>query len=255
MTFDWAQGEVTMARALALLTGTAAIDAAIRELKGIGENFNERVQQAAVSIINHDIESNDCSRALALVMALSQTTNRTFLIRFFQYFGAIGIDVKGARVRHIDPKSKSYRKPDLAGAKANKWFEPFDAAGKKADWYEGPNPALFEPNTIGDFGANIINFADRLTKQLDAERDNGAGTKVPVYGLSADEKKLALGYLDSLRKLGLGVMARDEIERLTPLVNIGERMQAAAADAGQPKSDDEQAAVEEPAVQAAGSAA
>lgn len=210
-----------MRKRTALLAGLAAIDAGITELKGIVANVNERVQQLAVSIISHDVETGDCSRALKLVNVLPNSYRREFLIRYFEYFGAIGIDVKGQKVKHIDTNSKRYRKPDVAAAKEHNWFEPFDANGKRADWYAGPNPAAFEPNTLGNLGQNVLRFADRFlgtdgkAGDLSKTKDNGSGKQVPLYDLTDAERKQAETVFNGVRKLGLMLMARERTEALT----------------------------------------
>lgn len=187
------------------------IDKGIRELKGIVENVNQRVQGLAVAIISHAKDHGDCSRALTLVNALPSTFRREFLIRFFRHFGSIGIDVKGQKVRLISADTKGYRGFDVDGAKANNWYEAADAAGNRADWYTGPAPAQFEPNTLGDFGQNIVNFSERLSKQLDATKEVG-NKEMPVYRLSDEDRQRADNALAFLKQLGKDVMAREEHE-------------------------------------------
>jgi hypothetical protein len=209
----------------------AMLDKEIRDLKGISKNLNERVQTVAVGIIEHDINHGDCSRAPKLINALPTGEQRRFLIQFLAYFGAIGVKMeKGTAtgVGHIASDSNRYRKPDLEGARANMWFEPFDAAGNKADWYQGPNPRLFVPGTLGDLGVNIVQFADRTEKRLTDTRDNGAGVQVPNFELEQDELIQVRQALAVIRKVGNAVAAR---EQLANAQAEAERLQAEVANA------------------------
>jgi hypothetical protein len=143
------------------------------------------------------------------------------MVQFLAYFGGIGCKMeKGicTGVGHIDVKAKNYHKPDLTGAKNNLWFEAYNAAGEKAHWFQGPPKPAYIPGTLGDVGQNVLNFADRLTKNLDATKDNGRGEQVPIYDLSDDDRKEMSVALDAIRKIGRRVMAREMLETANSVI-------------------------------------
>jgi hypothetical protein len=212
-----------MSTKLKFLTGVtnAMLDKEIKDLKGIVANAHERAQVIAVAVIEHDREHGDCSRAKALVNAIANREERNFMVQFLAFFGAIGCKMeKGVctGVGHIDVKAKNYHKPDLTGAKNNLWFEAYNAAGEKAHWFQGPPKPAYIPGTLGDVGQNVLNFADRLTKNLDATKDNGRGEQVPIYDLSDDDRKEMSVALDAIRKIGRRVMAREMLETANSVI-------------------------------------
>lgn len=245
-----------------LLVGLAAIDGGLRDLKGIVANVNERAQQLACSIIAHDVEHGDCSRASQLVNVLSSAEQRRFMVQFLAYFGNIGIKVEkgfATKAGHIADDSKRSRKPSIDGAKANNWFEPYDASGKKADWYEGPNPNLFVSGTLGDLGDSIIRFSKRIEENLGKTKDNGAGKDVPLYDLTDDQRKQVREALAVLTTVGNAVMANDVTERMKPFLEAGKEVATLGQkfgattttqteDANQTETDDETVEVQERAV-------
>lgn len=198
----------------------AKLDKGIKDLRGITANALERAQVLAVGIIEHDIAHGDCSRAKDLVNVLHGQEQRRNMVQFLAYFGNIGIKMeKGVAtgVGHIAETSKRYRKPNLEGAKANNWFEPYDGDGKRRDWFNGPEKPAYTPGTLGDVGQNVVNFAERMlgtdtrVGQLFAEKDNGRGEQVPVYDLTDDERQLAETTLKGLHQLGTMLMAREQV--------------------------------------------
>lgn len=198
------------------------IDAKIGELRGIVSNVNERVQEIAVAIIEHakGAGNGDVSRSITLVQTLPNSFRREYLLQWFKYFGNIGIDLRGGKCRMLDKNNRAYRTVegspfDVEGAKANNWFEPFEADGttRKA-WYQGPNPSAFESNTLADFGDNIVKFADRLTRDIDKMRDVPGQGQVPVYALTEQQHKQAEDAIAVLKRLGVSVMAGMEIQNL-----------------------------------------
>jgi hypothetical protein len=220
-----------MARKTGMLIGLTAIGAGIRELKGIVANAYERAQNIGVSIINHDLHggkdgepSGDCSKAKDLVNALRTQEDRRNMVAWLAYFGNIGCKMESGictEVRHFPPESKRYRKADLDGANANNFFEPYDANGEKAFWFEGPAKPAYTPGTIADLGQNVLNFADRFLGtdrregELSKTKDNGYGQNVPIYDLNDEERQQATDILTGMRKLGLMLMARERSEELT----------------------------------------
>jgi len=192
----------------------AKLDKGIKDLRGITANVLERAQVLAVGVIEHDIAHGDCSRARDLVNVLHGQEQRRNMVQFLAFFGNIGCKMeKGVctGVGHIAENSKRYTKPNLEGAKANNWFEPYDGQGNRADWFQGPEKPVYTPGTLGDVGQNVFDFAERLEKRLTATKDNGRGEEVPVFDLTEAETQLAETGLEAIRRLGTAIMAREEI--------------------------------------------
>jgi hypothetical protein len=218
-------------RAAGLLVGLTAISAGIRELKGVINNVYDRAQLVGVSIINHDLNggndgspTGDCSKAKDLVNVLKTQEDKRNMVAWLAYFGNIGVKMENGtatEVRHFQADNKRYRQPDLDGAKANKWYEPYLPNGEKAHWFEGPAKPLYTPGTLGDIGDNVITFAerflgtDRRIGQLYDKVDAGNGDKVNRYNLSDEEIQQAEALFNGVRKFGLMLMARERAEEYT----------------------------------------
>lgn len=214
----------------AMLIGLTAISAGIRELKGIIANAQDRAQIIGISIINHDLfggndggRSGDCSKSKELVNALKTQEDKRNMVAWLAYFGNIGCKMEQGMctdVAHFKPDNKRYRQPDLDGAKANKWYEPYLPNGEKAHWFEGPPKPLYTQGTIGNLGDNIVNLADRFlgtdkrTGQLYDKVDRGDGTMVQRFNLSETELRQAEETLRGLRNLGYILGAREETEEV-----------------------------------------
>jgi hypothetical protein len=224
-----------MARtATKMLIGLTAISGGIRELKGVISNAYGRAQLIAVSIINHDLfggkegeRTGDCSKAKDLVNALKTQEDRRNMVAWLAYFGNIGCKMDNGlctEVQHFKPDNRRYRQPDLDGAKANNWYEPYLANGEKAHWFEGPPKPLYTQGTIGTFGDNIVNFTerylgtDRRQGQLYDKVDRGDGTMVDRFNLSNHERDQVEKVLKGLRNIGYMLGAREETEQLTARV-------------------------------------
>lgn len=206
------------------LSGTitnAMLDKEIKDLNGIIANAHERAQAIAVAVIEHDREHGDCSRAKNLVNAIPNREERGAMVQFLAYFGAIGCKMERGvcvSVGHIDAKAKRYRKPDVSAAKEHFWFEYYGADGKKAHWFQGPEKPAYIPGTLGVVGQNVLNFADRLQKSLDATRDNGRGQQVNIYDLSDEDRKEVAVALGVIRTVGKRVMAREMLEEANAVI-------------------------------------
>jgi hypothetical protein len=214
-----------------MLIGLTAISGGIRELKGIIGNVYERAQIIGVSVINHDLNggkdgerTGDCSKAKDLVNVLKTQEDKRNMIAWLAYFGNIGCKMESGvctEVRHIPAESRRYRQPDLDGAKANNWFEPYLPNGEKAHWFEGPPKPLYAQGTVGDIGETVVTFANRFlgtdtrTGQLYDKVDRGDGTMVPRYNLSDTERENVEKVLAGLRNIGYMLGAREETEELT----------------------------------------
>jgi hypothetical protein len=190
----------------------SAIQKGIKDLRGIVANTLERVQVLAVAVIMHDAEHGDCTLAVDLVNSLPNAEQKRWLTQFLRYFGAIGVDMdKGTakNAKHVDERTKTYRPRDVEGAKANLWFKPEDG-----NWFAGPPRDYYVPGTIGDVGDNVLRFGDRLSKMLEGTKDRGDGQQVPVFNLTADQRKVADQVVVGLRRLGALMTAKENAEEL-----------------------------------------
>lgn len=169
-----------------------AIDAGIRKLRGLSANVNNLIQGLAVAILQHDKDHGDCSRALDLVNAIPNSFRRDMLVRWFAYYGNIGMDVKsGKPAKHIAKDAKAYRDVPydkrLNEAKVNPWFDEASVPGQ---------PPLVLPITLGSINEEIINFADRLRKRIES-----GGTEKRPMKMSDEEKRTALKQLSELEEI------------------------------------------------------
>jgi hypothetical protein len=212
------------------------IDKRIESIRGLVSNVNTSVQETAVAIIEHAAGAGrgDVSRAIKLVRVLGNANRQEFLIRWFEHFGSIGINLKDDKCKRIDSGSKRYRADvpmgfDLDGARMNNWYEPFGANGEgEATWYKGPNPKAFTPNTLLDFGQNIHSLADRMFKQLDQKKTVN-GEEVPMYAMSPEEKTIAKKALNLVRLVASGMedqgrMAEIEADLKRIQTDAGEKL-------------------------------
>lgn len=247
-----------MAR-LKLLVGVAAIDAAIKEVAGVAENLNDRIDNILTSIIVHAAGpgNGDVSRALTLVKALRKyrSINTNYIVGFLRYFGSMTVNVNAdggkGKVSLMSRDAKGYRGFDVDGAKANKWYEAVNDDGERAPWYQGPVQAEYTPGTIGDVAGNIHNFVKRLAGQLD-DTKTVKGKEVPLFELTQEQREQvdnALAFLDRVS----ATLARQE-----SIAELEAAREKAIKEAGQdtevlavitpPKAEEKQEELREPAV-------
>jgi hypothetical protein len=252
---------------MVLLIGLTAIGTNIRELRGIIANADERAQNIALSIINHDLNggkdgepSGDCSKAKDLVNALRTQEDRGNMIAWLAFFGNIGCKMERGictEVKHITADSKRYRNPDLEAAKQHNWYEPYLSNGEKAHWFTGPAKPVYQPGTLADLGQNVVNFGDRFlgterrTGDLFAKKDNGAGKQVPIYDLNETEVEQARTLFEGVRKFGLMLMAREraeeytaEVVKLNEFVNSTSKVLGEVAKLGETKTTEAEEVLE-----------
>lgn len=207
--------------ALKMYQGDAAIRKGIRSLDKVIGNVNDRVQDLAVSIINHAANegNGDMSRALDLckTVARHRTLNVAFLVGYFRYFGSTNVNLRAndgaGKVSVIDRKSDKFRGFDVEGAKVHRWNEAVNADGDRANWYQGPTPAEYEPATLYDESERIKRFAENELKRLDATKTVN-GKEVPVVALSKDERRQMENALDVMKRLATTLATREHIEHL-----------------------------------------
>lgn len=200
--------------------GDAAIRKAIKSLNGVIVNVNDRVQDIAVSIIEHAAGpgNGDMSRALDLckTVARHRTLNVAYLVGYFRYFASTNVNLRGndgdGKVSLMSKDAKGYRGFDVDGARANNWYDAFDADGNRSTWYAGPAPADFQPMTVGDLAQDFIRFADRELKKLDATKEVN-GKTVPIVSLNEQDRQNFENALEVVRRLANTIARHEEAER------------------------------------------
>lgn len=227
------------------IVGLRGIDGAIRTLNGVLSNANDRAQDIAVAIVDHaaNAGNGDMSRALVLVQTMKRhrTMNTAFIIGWFRFFGNCNINLRAndgaGKVSLITKDSKAYRGGfDVAGAKANKWYEAMNDDGTRARWYEGPEPADYVPDTIGDVAERITRFVKRLNDDL-GKTKTVKGKEVPLIRLSDDDEKQLHNALQFVERIAATLARHEDVQQLA--AKLAEATEAA-------NQDDEVIAVIEP---------
>jgi hypothetical protein len=224
-----------MARERAKIVGLAAIDRAIKTLDGIAGSLNERVQEVAVAIVEHGAGAGngDMSRALPLVqLARKHRLNVAFLGAWFAYFGNCNVNLRGndgkGKVSLISKDSKRFRGFDVAGARANNWFDAVNDDGERAAWYEGPEPAEYQPETIGDIASRITNFTKGLNDRLKGTK-TVKGKEVPLVQLNAADEEQLHAALAFMERIAATLARHEEVQALAA------KLEQVTAEAGQDK--------------------
>lgn len=204
--------------------GDAAIGRAIKSLNGAltGPNgINNRVQDIAVSIVEHAAGpgNGDVSRALDLckTVARSRTLNVAYLVGWFAYFGNANVNLRGndgaGKVSLVSRDSKRYRGFDVEGARANNWFDAFNEKGERSPWYAGPQPAEYQPMTIGDLSERMTNFVKNMTKTLDGTKTVN-GKEVPLVKLDEGDKLRFQSAMQAVTVLANSLARHEEVNEL-----------------------------------------
>jgi len=219
------------------IVGLVGIDKGIRALKGIGENLNERVQDIAVAIVEHAAGpgNGDMSRALTLVQTINRfrTMNSAYLVGWFRYFGNANVNLRAndgvGKVSLISRDSKAYRGGfDVDGARANKWYDAFNADGTRSFWYQGPEPAEFQPLGVGDLAQRMMNFVKNTAKLLDSRKEV-KGKEVPVVRLSEGERQQIDNALMFIDRIAATLARHEDVEAKARA--LAEAQEAAEQDA------------------------
>lgn len=136
------------------------IDSLIRGIAARTIAYREAVQAAAVMIVEHAKDTNDCSRALKLVAAVGMASDRVKLIAWFGLVAPINItftsDVTKRRVGLRKTDSKAYNPFNIDMAKATKYW----TVGKSDD-------DQTEEMTAGAVNTLILKLAKKLRRELD----------------------------------------------------------------------------------------
>jgi hypothetical protein len=204
----------------AKIVGLAAITRAIKALDGIAGSLNVRVQEVAVAIVEHGAGAGngDMSKALDLVkLARKHRLNVAFLNGWFAYFGNCNVNLRGndgaGKVSLISKDSKRYRGFDVEGARANNWFEAIDDNGTRARWYEGPEPADYVPEGIGDIADDMTKFVERTNKKL-AGTKTVKGREVPLVRLNEEDERQLHNALQFIERIAATLARHEKVQAL-----------------------------------------
>jgi hypothetical protein len=211
---------ITMPR-IAKIEGLAGIDKAIKQIAGVGDNLNARIQAVAVAIVEHaaGAGNGDMSRALKLVKTTVRfrSINTAFLVGWFRHFASTTINLKAndgaGKVSLMARDAKGYRGFDVDGARANKWFEAVDANGDRAAWYAGPTPQAFEPETIGSIAMDMRRFVKRTTDKITGKVKVG-DAEVDRVRLTEDQTQQVTAALAFLDRIANTLARGEEVAKL-----------------------------------------
>jgi len=183
-----------------------AIDKGIARVRGVFGNANELVHALAVAILVHDKEHGDCTRALELVKSIPNR-NQPDLVKWFGFYGNIGMDVKNDKVRHIAKDSKTFNDTPtdklIEQARVKPWYDAASVPG---------NAPTIVPITLGSINADILSMTDRLRKRINGETTSD---KRPLQ-LTKKERETALGELDKIDELVRATTKPEEREQRRP---------------------------------------
>lgn len=142
-------------------TELKAIDTKIASIRRRTTTLRADIAAVALLIMTHAKEHGDCSRALRIVEAVPQASERVKLINWFKAFSPINVswnaDASKRRVGYNKPTATSYNEFNLDGAKANVYYE----FGKTDD---EETAALLDGPGANTF---ILKLADRMQKRVD----------------------------------------------------------------------------------------
>lgn len=210
-----------MAR-MKLLVGVAAISGAIKEIAGVAQNLQDRVQCVAASIIAHAAGpgNGDVSLALDLCKMVKRypTLNTNFLVGYLRHFGSMNVNLRAdngkGKVSLLSRDAKGYRGFDVDGAKANNWYEAVDSDGNRAPWYQGPTPETYTPGGIGDVADSIHNFVKRTAERLDGTKTIG-DKEVPLFEISKEDREQLDNALAFMDRLSATIARKERVAELT----------------------------------------
>lgn len=202
------------------IVGDAAIGRAIRSLNTRLGNINNDVQNIAVAIVEHaaDKGNGDMSRSLELckTVARHRTLNVAYLIGWFRYFASTNINLRAndgaGKVSVMKADAKGYRGFDVEGARANNWFDAFDAKGERSPWYAGPAPADYQPMTIGDIAEDFRRFVKRELDKVEGTKEVN-GKVVPIALLSEADKAGLHNALEYIERVANRLARHEDVRK------------------------------------------
>jgi len=154
------------------------IDALIRGIGKRSVSLREAVQACAVLIVEHAKDTNDCSRALALVTAVGMASDRVKLIQWFGMVSPINITFTA----DVTKRRVGLRKNGMTN------YAPFDLpkARSLSYWTVGTDDdKQTEELTSASVNTAILKLAKRLQSNLDKGRVAANDTDSVVAKIAA----------------------------------------------------------------------
>lgn len=200
----------------------------IKLIKKNSTSLNKLVQDTLVGALEHAAEHGNISIVRDVCLALPASFRREYAINWAAYYGNVGIDSKTGKCQRISRDSKRWKASsaivnsrgengyDLDGARANPWHNPESVPSNR-------QPESFEANTLLDFQDNVINFVERMRKQIkDGVKKLRDGTEVPLYVMTDDEEAIAMEELTLIENVGKKGLTRANIENLKKQLEAAE---------------------------------
>lgn len=179
------------------------IDNNIFRIARDGEKLNKLVHDTAMMVLRHATKSGDCTRALALVMAMPASYRRTTLVKWFDKHSPIRVVLANNVVGMLKKDEKGYKPFNFESAAAEPFYAiaektpeqqpPMDLAALKK-WLEQQAKSLEKRAEDGKIAPDEIASAQRLAQQLRAikvshvKADNDA--EAPAADAPVEEPKL-----------------------------------------------------------------
>ena len=139
-----------------LLSGTTAINSAIKSINNRGKKFNADIQVAACSIIAHIEQHGDYTLANSLISAMPKGMRKNALVAWFVAFGRVQLDVD-ADGKLLDKESP---------LKFDKASETLQDEGEATMWLD----MVKEPEIVAE--VDVQKKIDALLKSImKAEKD------------------------------------------------------------------------------------
>jgi hypothetical protein len=98
------------------------INKRIRSIRGRSATLSADIHSVAVGIMEHAAAHGDVSKAGDLVEAIAVKVEREALIAWFKAFSPVIINTTTFKATQAKPNSPSFKPYDVAGAKANPYF-------------------------------------------------------------------------------------------------------------------------------------
>lgn len=182
-------------------TSAKAVSMAVKgAIKAIG-SYRDKVQAAAVLIVEHSNNFGDCSQAKVLARGVP-VRDRNSLIGWFRLYSPIGIN--------IDRKDAS---KDKCGFIRNDKASAFNIDGAKANmWYDDPASVNPEPKPLN----TIVNFwevLDRMLKSQIAKADKDDSPYDPeARELVKAEAQVVMAFVNKERAKSLKNASEEQLK-------------------------------------------
>lgn len=131
------------------------INQRIKHIAKAAASLNTYIHETAVGIIQHALDTGDCTAALRLVQAMPKSQRRGLVVTWFGRYSPIGMNVSTGKVGLHREGAKSYNPFNVDAARLNPFYDMPEA--QKEDL----------PVTLEDVRNNIFSLATRLQKKMD----------------------------------------------------------------------------------------